>query len=116
VWSETIALGRSGETAGRLELRVDAEVDGQPLWREGLRFDDGDAASAVAVGGARHVGTVALLGAMPVPPPAGVMVLAGPGAVARAVVSDGATLTSQLAPALRAFLTQLEPEALSHVA
>lgn len=117
VWSETVALGRTGETAGRVELRLDADLDGRPLLRDGLRLDAGDPPSAMVVGGARHAGTVALLGACPpAAPPPGVMALAGSGAVARALAPDGAAVTAQLAPARRAFLTRLEPEAFSHVA
>jgi urease accessory protein len=116
VSSEALALGRTGEIAGDLELRLDVELDGRPLLRDGLRVNGAERTTAVAVGGARHVGTVALLGATPDASVPDVMALAGPGAIARGLADDGAALTTQLSPALRAFLNQLEPEALSHVA
>jgi urease accessory protein len=109
VWSETLALGRCGETAGDLELRVDVELDGRPLLRDGLRSGpsaDGAAGPAV-LSGARHVGTVALLGARPALDDATIMALAGPGAVVRALGPDGATLERRVAPLRRAFLDQL---------
>lgn len=98
VWSESVTLGRSGEEPGDVELRLDVEVDGVPLLRDGLRAGPsapGWEGPAVA-DGARHLGTVALLGARPPSAePAGVdrghlLHLAGPGVVARATGAGGA--------------------------
>lgn len=129
VWSETVALGRTGEQPGDLELRFDADVEGVPLLRDGLRLGraiPGWAGPAV-LDGLGHSGTVALLGMAAPPgfdvdapgghavgPPrapggvrAGVLRLAGPGTVVRAVGPDGAGVERVLAPARLAFLAAL---------
>jgi urease accessory protein len=36
VWLDTLTLGRTGETAGRVDQRLDVELEGRPLLREGL--------------------------------------------------------------------------------
>ncbi len=117
VWSETVALGRSGEQPGDLELRLDADVDGTPLLRDGLRLGPsalGWAGPAVA-DGARHLGTVALLGShdgvdLVHSDGAGagaVLRLAGPGVLVRAAGPDGAAVERSLRPARRAFVAAL---------
>jgi urease accessory protein len=119
VWAEATALGRSGETAGDVELRLDVELEGRPLLRDALRTGPSaqGAAGPAVLAGARHVGTVALLGARPSVDANLVMALAGPGAVARALAFDAATLERRLAPIRRSFLDHLSPpEESSHVA
>jgi urease accessory protein len=132
VWYEACTLGRSGEQAGFVDLRLDVNLAGDPLLRDGLRaglgsgwpaldvLDDLGASPAV-LGGRRHVGGVHLLGLRPAgppwadPPPTGVMALAGPGATARAVATDAASLSRQLAPALSWFVSTLtQKEVLVH--
>jgi urease accessory protein len=107
VWSEAVTLGRHREEAGRVELRFDAELDGRPLLRDG--FTSRGAAGPAVLDGARHLGTVALLGTTPTAQVEHVMDLAGPGALARACALDAAALEHDLAPARRAFLDQLFP-------
>jgi urease accessory protein len=120
VWTESVALGRHGEPAGDVELRLDVELAGRPLLRDGLRAGPSAAGAGgpAMLAGARHVGTVALLGrdgAGDGDEPA-VMALAGPGALARALAPDGVALEQRLAPLRRAFLHRLFSEDLSHVA
>lgn len=116
LWSETVALGRSGEQPGEVELRLDADLDGAPLLRDGLRIGppapawDGPA----VLDGARHLGTIALLGSrhlsspLPAPEvPGMIMDLAGPGALFRALGGDGAAVERELAPVRRQWLTVL---------
>ena len=108
VWSETTALGRCGEEPGRVAVRLDADVVGAPLLRDGLRVGPpatGWSGPAV-LDGARHVGSVALLGRRPPRPAPGeagpggavLLPLAGRGAVVRATAGDAATLERHLAP------------------
>ena len=119
VWTETVSLGRFGETAGDVELRLDVELNHTPLLRDGLRAGPsapGSAGPAVLAGG-RHVGTVALLGARTAGADPDVMALAGPGALARALADDAATLERRLAPVRRVFLDRLaSSEEFSNVA
>jgi urease accessory protein len=105
VWSEAVTLGRHDEDAGDVELRFDAELDGRPLLRDG--FTNRAAAGPAVLDGARHLGTIALLGARPANDIERVMDLAGPGALARACTADAAALERDLASARRAFLHQL---------
>jgi urease accessory protein UreH len=119
VWAETLSLGRSGEDAGDVELRLDVELDRVPLLRDGLRAGPSakGSAGAAVLAGARHVGTVALLGARPRTDDPHVMDLAGPGALARALSDDAATVERRLAPAQCLFLSRLaSPEEFSNVA
>jgi urease accessory protein len=138
VWSEAVALGRTGEQPGDVELRLDADADGVPLLRDGLRLGpsapgwDGPAVAD----GARHLGTVALLGAeadpterelwlgdaevaapapgfrgsAPQAPERGslsMLRLAGPGVVVRATGPTGAEVERLLAPARRGVVAAL---------
>ena len=115
VWSETVALGRTGEQPGDVALRLDADIDGLPLLRDGLRAGpstpgwDGPAVLA----GARHAGTVALLGTPARPGVVGdgvlqgAVSLAGPGTLVRAVGPDGAGVERALAAARFAFMAVL---------
>ena len=117
VWCETVALGRTGEQPGDVALRLDVDLEGVPLLREGLRAGpsapgwDGPAVLA----GARHAGTVALLGPADLPGmpsgdygrSGGALRLAGPGAVVRAVGADGAGVERMLSAARHTFLAAL---------
>jgi urease accessory protein len=107
VWSEAVTLGRHGEEAGDVALRFDAELQGGPLLRDG--FTTRAAAGPAVLDGARHLGTIALLGTRPEAHIERVMDLAGPGALARGCAADAAALERDLAPARRAFLNQLFP-------
>lgn len=63
---ETLVLGRSGESGGRLRSVLRADVDHRPLFVEDLALDDPTLRDSPAVlGGARVLGTVALLGTRP---------------------------------------------------
>lgn len=114
VWYEACTLGRSGEQAGPVDLRLDVTLAGRPLLRDGLRAGlgarpgGGDPATSPAVlGGRHHVGSVHLLGRRPPSPVEGSMALAGPGATVRAVAQDAATLERTLSSARISFLTEL---------
>jgi len=115
VWSESVALGRSGEEPGDVELRLDVDLDGMPLLRDGLRLGpsapgwDGPAVAD----GARHLGTVAFLGtedgaaALDPGETTSVLRLAGPGSVIRTAGPDGAGVERTLDPTRRAFVAAL---------
>ena len=108
VWYEAVTLGRSGERAGAVDLRLDATLDGAPLLRDGLRAGGGTSAGSPAVlGGLRHAGSVHLLGRRPADKGPCVLELAGPGATARAVAPDAASLEHLLAPVRDRFLERL---------
>lgn len=130
VWSETVALGRSGEQPGDIGLRLDADLDGVPLLRDGLRLGPSAAGwdGPAVADGARHLGTVVLLGAgaadvaapslprgsSPQASASGsvsVLRLAGPGVVVRAAAATGAAVERMLAPARRAFQAAVRGEA-----
>jgi urease accessory protein len=143
VWLESVGLGRHGETAGAVTLRFDAEMEGQPLLRDGMRWPTGaDADEAVAYGRARHLAALHLLGRRArrdVPAasdgPAGdgaagdraavALDLAGPGCTVRAMAIDAHELARQLGPFQSSFLSAIgfdpvagvprQPEALVHV-
>lgn len=101
-WLETVALGRTGESPGWLEQRLDASVEGRPLLREGLRIGPGWDGPAV-LGPHRHLATLHLLGRrLPLDLP-GVMQLAGPGTTARFVARRGDELSRQIETLLPLF-------------
>jgi urease accessory protein len=105
VWSEACTLGRSGEKAGTVRLRVDATLQGAPLLRDGLRYPEGATSPAVLAGN-RHTGSVHLFGRRADGP---YLQLAGPGTTARAVAGDAAALERALAPARSHFLSITAP-------
>jgi urease accessory protein len=117
VWNEACALGRSGEEPGRVETRLDAELCGRPLLRDALRVGPGAVGwrGPAGLGGARHVGSVHLLGRRPSHPGLDCLDLAGPGATIRAVAPDGATLEARLDIARRLFVADLPKEQPVHV-
>ncbi|HET7488599.1 MAG TPA: urease accessory protein UreD [Acidimicrobiales bacterium] len=100
LWWEALALGRTGEEPGSLDLRLDADLAGAPLLRDGLMVGGGAGGwdGPAVLDGARHLGTLALLGLDDPEPAAGVMPLAGPGAVARAAGADAAAVEHSLGP------------------
>jgi urease accessory protein len=101
VWYEACALGRSGERAGAVQLRLDVTLGGRPLLRDGLKHPEGAETPAV-LAGHRHTGSVHLLGRRASGP---YLQLAGPGTTARAVAADAAGLERALGPARTAFLS-----------
>jgi urease accessory protein len=117
VWAESLALGRHEEPSGDVEVRLDVELDGRPLLRDAVRAGPADKAAAgpAVLAGARHVGSVALLGRRYTLDDPAVMQLAGPGTLSRALAGDAASLERQLAPVRQAFIDRLTEE-LSHVA
>lgn len=122
VWYEALTLGRSGEEAGPVEVRLDAVLAGVPLLRDALRAGPPSTPSPAVLGRHRHAGAVHLLGARPTRPAAPGeaphLALAGPGSTVRAVADDAETLRQRLAPALCSFIDLLHDrhprEALSH--
>ena len=119
VWAETVVLGRSGEEPGELGVRLDVDLNGHPLLRDGLRAGPtapGWAGPAV-LDGARHVASVALLGrSAPLaldgmwPPADGgvtLLPLAGPGLLARALGPCGASVERVVAPVRAALVAEL---------
>lgn len=113
VWSEACTLGRSGEDAGTVRLRLDATRGAAPLLRDGLHHPEG-AASPAVLGANRHSGSVHLLGRRA---PGPFLQLAGPGTTARAVAASATELERLLAPARLLFLaiaTPTEQEVLVH--
>lgn len=111
VWSETLALGRSGERPGDVAVRLDVDHDGAPLLRDGLRAGPSVPAwdGPAVLDGARHLGSVALLGRRPraVPVQGTVLLLAGEGALVRAAGADAASVERRLAPWRSAFVADL---------
>jgi urease accessory protein len=105
VWCEACTLGRSGERAGTVLLRLDATVEGAPLLRDGLKYPEGAETPSV-LAGHRHVGSVHLLGRRARGP---FLQLAGHGTTARAVAADAAGLDRALAPARSLFLSITAP-------
>jgi urease accessory protein len=115
VWYEACALGRSGERAGAVQLRLDVTLGGRPLLRDGLKYPDGAETPAV-LAGHRHTGSVHLLGRRATPsscptgtPSAPFLQLAGPGTTARAVTADAAALERALGPARATFRSIAAP-------
>jgi urease accessory protein len=112
VWSETLVLGRWGERPGDVAVRLDVDLAGTPLLRDGLRA--GPSAPAwdgpAVLDGTRHLGSVALLGLRPRAGPVQrrtVLALAGEGALVRAAGSDAASVERRLAPWRSAFVADL---------
>lgn len=106
LWRELVVLGRYGESPGSLTARLRAELDGAPLLHDA--FETRGGASPAILDGARSFGSLALLGLEPpVAALPGVLALAGPGAVARGLAPDAASLRSRLAPVEAAWLATL---------
>lgn len=97
---ETLVLGRSGESGGRLRSVLRADLDRRPLFVEDLALEDPALRDSPAVlDGARVVGTVALLGTRPeelVHPRE--TALHGPGAIRRALHEHAHLDEADLAP------------------
>jgi urease accessory protein len=113
-WTEEIVLGRHGEEPGRLSLRLDVDIDDEPLLRHQLELGPGVAGwdGPAVVGTNRAVGLVLLTttaagaSAHDLPLPAAgagwaVMALEGPGVLVSAVGADLARLRLGLNEALR---------------
>jgi urease accessory protein UreH len=100
-------------------LRLDVELDGRPLLRDAVHAGPSipSAHGPAVLAGARHLGSVALLGKRATLDDPAAMQLAGPGTLARALADDAYMLEARLAPVRRAFLDQLSSsEELIHVA
>lgn len=90
---ETLVLGRTGEAGGRIVSATDIrDVDGTPFFVEELSLD-GEQPQPGVLGGSRVLDTAIMVGAEPDEPTptdtdeGNVLVLARPGAVARAIGS-----------------------------
>ncbi|MDQ1393104.1 MAG: urease accessory protein [Acidimicrobiaceae bacterium] len=111
VWLDTLTLGRTGESAGPVEQRLDVELEGRPLLREGLRLgtEPGNAGppgwdGPAVVGGHRHVAALHLLGRRLPEDSPGTMPLAGPGTTARFLAHRGDELARKVGAVLPRFL------------
>lgn len=103
-WLDTLTLGRSGEVPGRLEQRLDVEVQGRPLLREGLRVGGAGWDGPAVLGSYRHIAALHRLGDRVVPAAPGLMQLAGPGTTVRLLAHRGNDLSRQVADYLPLFL------------
>jgi urease accessory protein len=66
VFRETVVLGRHGETAGRYRGTIRCDLAERPLLRDEVRIDGSESTTAlVALGDARAVATLAVLGVRP---------------------------------------------------
>jgi urease accessory protein len=109
-WTEEVVLGRSNEAPGRLDLRLDVDLDGQALVRHQLRIgpDAAGWAGPAVLGGHRAVGFVLHAGrpGPRVEPSVGegwaILTLDGPAVMAVAVADD--------LPGLRRGLTEASAE------
>lgn len=110
-WVEELLLGRSGERPGALDLRLDVDVNGQPLLRHQLVVGPGAPAwgGPAVIGPSRCVGLVLQAGAgtTPCPPAAhsgpggswAALELEGPGRLFLALAPDLPALRLALAAA-----------------
>ena len=91
VVQEVLVLGRSGERAPDASLRsaVSVDVDGAPLFEDGLDTSSPGAHGPAGLAGRRVIGTVGAFGWRPVAAD-GDMTLAGPGAIRRVLRTDAA--------------------------
>ncbi len=113
-WAEEIVLGRCGEAPGHLDLRLDADLDGQPLLRHQLTLGPGVEAwdGPAVLGVHRAVGLVLAAGRdLPALSPSArarasagagwaILALDGPGALTIALAED--------LPGLRCAMAQAE--------
>ena len=122
LWTEEIVLGRHGEEPGRLSLRLDVDIDGDPLLRHQLELGPGVAGwdGPAVVGTNRAVGLTLLAGpgtpqgGQGVPSPGAgagwaVMDLDGPGTLVSAVGPDLSHLRLGLDEAYSNCLTKQPP-------
>jgi urease accessory protein len=105
VTRELVVLGRHGEEPGRYRSRVRAELDGRPLLHDEVRLDG--PGTPVDLDGARAYGSLALLGLKTAWADPDELVLAGPGAVLRALGAEAADVQARLAIAEAAWLDAL---------
>jgi urease accessory protein len=105
-WLDTVTLGRTGEQPGFLEQRLDVELDGRVLLREGLRVGAAVAGwnGPAVLGRNRHVATLHLLGRRVATELPAAMQLAGLGTTARFVAQSAHQLGRQVDAALPWFL------------
>ena len=110
-WHEELILGRHGEGPGRLDLRLDVDIDGWPLLRHQLELGPGISGwnGPAVIGDRRCVGLSFIAGAGLAHRPAGagheawaswaVLPLDGPGTLTVAVADDLPALHRALAAA-----------------
>ncbi|MDQ1356305.1 MAG: urease accessory protein [Acidimicrobiaceae bacterium] len=89
VWLDTLTLGRTGETAGRVDQRLDVELEGRPLLREGLCLG-GDSLDT----GAGAAGDVPAVAGPAIAGPA----IAGPALVGPAIAGTALVGTARTTP------------------
>jgi urease accessory protein len=102
---ETLVLGRDGEPPGALDSSLRVTLDGRPLLHDGLRFgaaSEGDDAYVARAPGERVVCTISLFGRRP-PARRGVLMLEGPGGLARATGRSLAPVERLLGAAWRSW-------------
>lgn len=87
IWREEICAGRTGENAGRVELSFSADLGPRPLLRDATLLGREGVLGPRVLAAHRFSGTLACLGRRAAQAP-GVMQLAGPGSVVRAVAGD----------------------------
>lgn len=106
---ETVVLGRHGETAGRYRGTIRCDLAGRPLLRDEVRVDGADPTTElVALGGARAVATLALLGARPAAgPEPDELELHGEGRLVRIPARDPRVVPSRLERAERVYVGAL---------
>lgn len=118
VWSETVVLGRTGEAPGDTATRLDVDLEGVPLLRDGLSVGPSTPgwAGPAVLDAARVLSGVALVGTAapdaPVPAVGGgavVLPLAGPGTLVRATGADGASVERIVAAIRASFVGHLLP-------
>jgi urease accessory protein len=106
VLREVVALGRHGEAAGSGRSILRCDLDGSPLLRDSIAVDSKRSGSRIRLGDAQAYGTVALLG-LPAIGAEGELALEGPGAVFRALSTDGASVSAAIAAVERRYLEEL---------
>jgi urease accessory protein len=106
---ETIVLGRHGERAGRYRGTIRCDLSGRPLLRDEVRIDGADSTTAlVALGDARAVSTLAVLGVRPAAEPEpDEFELHGEGRLLRILAGDAGELAARLERAERLYLEAL---------
>jgi urease accessory protein len=106
---ETVILGRHGERGGRYRGTIRCDLSGRPLLRDDVRVDGADSTTAlVALGQARAVSTLAVLGVRPaVEAEPDEFDLHGPGRLLRILAGDAGKLAPRLDRAERVYLEAL---------
>jgi urease accessory protein len=106
---ESVILGRHGERPGRYRGTIRCDLSHRPLLRDEVRIDGDDATTdLVALGDARAVATLAVLGVRPSDEPElDELELHGEGRLLRILARDAASLATRLDRAERVYLDAL---------